>query len=124
MLRLFLFTLLLFTVLPAAASPLLPVRTGSASYYSPKFHGRCCTASGEKVNIHTLTAAHRTLPMGAYVRVTNVRNQRAVIVRINDRGPYHGSRIIDLSTAAFKRIASPKHGVIKVRLDVVSLPKK
>lgn len=123
MLRIFLLTLLMVGVLPAAASPLLPVRTGSASYYSPKFHGRCCTASGEKVNVHAMTAAHRTLPMGAYVRVTNVRNQRVVIVRINDRGPYHGSRIIDLSTAAFKKIASPKHGVIKVRLDVVSLPK-
>jgi rare lipoprotein A len=124
MLRLFLFPLLLVGVLPATASPILPVRTGSASYYSPKFHGRCCTANGEKVNVYSMTAAHRTLPMGAYVRVTNVRNQRAVIVRINDRGPYHGSRIIDLSTAAFKQIASPKHGVIKVRLDVVSLPKK
>jgi rare lipoprotein A len=72
---------------------------GEASWYGPGFHGRL-TASGERFNMHTLTAAHRTLPLPSYVRVTHVGNGRSTIVKINDRGPYHGNRIIDLSYAA------------------------
>lgn len=108
---------------PVIAS-LLPVREGLASYYGPKFHGKCCTASGETVNMYSLTAAHRTLPFGSRVRVTNLRNRRSIIVRINDRGPYYGSRIIDLSKTAFDRIALKDKGVIKVRLDLVSVPNR
>lgn len=72
---------------------------GEASWYGPGFHGRL-TASGERFNMHALTAAHRTLPLPSYVRVTHVGNGRSTIVKINDRGPYHGNRIIDLSYAA------------------------
>lgn len=104
----------------SVAASLLPVREGLASYYGPTFHGKCCTASGETVNMYSLTAAHRTLPFGSRVRVTNLVNRRSVIVRINDRGPYHGSRIIDLSKSAFDRIAVKDKGVIKVRLELIS----
>lgn len=111
------------SLLPAQAGAVnLPARVGLASYYGPTFHGKCCTASGETVNMYSLTAAHRTLPFGSKVRVTNLRNQRSIVVRINDRGPYHGSRIIDLSKAAFDRIAYNEKGVIKVRLDLISAP--
>lgn len=74
---------------------------GVASWYGPGFHGRL-TASGEVFNQYQLTAAHRTLPLPSFLRVTNLANQRSVIVRVNDRGPYHGNRIIDLSYAAAK----------------------
>ena len=115
---------LFVSLLSAGSSPYLPVRVGPASYYSPKFHGKCCTTSGEKINIYAMTAAHRSLPLGSYVRVTNTKNKRAVVVRINDRGPYYGGRIIDLSTSAFKQIANPKNGVVQVKLDLISLPRK
>lgn len=72
---------------------------GVASWYGPGFHGRL-TASGEVYDQYQLTAAHRTLPLPSFLRVTNLANQRSVIVRVNDRGPYHGNRIIDLSYAA------------------------
>ncbi|PKL77214.1 MAG: septal ring lytic transglycosylase RlpA family lipoprotein [Candidatus Melainabacteria bacterium HGW-Melainabacteria-1] len=98
----------------------LPVKVGLASYYGPHFHGKCCTASGETVNMHALTAAHRTLPFGSRVQVTNLANQRTVVVRINDRGPFHGNRIIDLSKGAFDRIARNKKGVVRVRLKLLS----
>ena len=107
-----------------SAAPLDQGRIGLASFYSSDFHGKCCTASGERVNVYSLTAAHRTLPFGARVKVTNLRNKRSVIVRINDRGPYYGSRIIDLSRAAFDRIALKDKGVIKVKLELVSSPGK
>jgi len=102
----------------AFARPKINV-TGFASYYSRRFHGKCCTASGEKVNVYALTAAHRTLPFGSRVRVTNLRNSKSVIVRINDRGPYGAKRIIDLSYAAFQKIGKIKKGMIKIRLEVL-----
>lgn len=74
-------------------------KKGRASWYGPGFHGKR-TASGERFNQNALTAAHRSLPFGTKVKVTNSRNGRSVIVRINDRGPFHGGRIIDLSKAA------------------------
>lgn len=75
---------------------------GIASWYGTKFHGRK-TANGERYNMYAMTAAHKTLPIPSYVRVTNLNNQRSVVVRINDRGPFHNNRIIDLSyTAAIK----------------------
>ncbi|MGE3726271.1 MAG: septal ring lytic transglycosylase RlpA family protein [Candidatus Sericytochromatia bacterium] len=103
----------------AEARARLPVNVGLASYYSSRFHGKCCTANGEKVNIYSMTAAHRSLPFGSVVRVTNLSNSRSVVVRINDRGPYGGSRIIDLSQAAFKRIAKTQKGMVRVRLDLL-----
>ena len=93
-------------------------RTGDASWYGPAFHGRS-TASGERYNMLDLTAAHRTLPFGSYVRVTNRVNSRSLVVRINDRGPFVGRRIIDLSYTAAKILGIPKDGVMKVTLKVL-----
>src|SRR3954463_13853003 len=76
-----------------------PIQTGEASWYGPGFHGRQ-TATGERFNTNDLTAAHKTLPFGTKVRVTNERTGRSVVVRINDRGPYAHGRVIDLSKAA------------------------
>jgi rare lipoprotein A len=78
-------------------------RRGEASWYGTKFHGRR-TANGEVYNMFAMTAAHTTLPIPSYVRVTHVANGRSIIVRINDRGPFHGNRIIDLSYAAAKKL--------------------
>ena len=76
---------------------------GKASYYGKRFHGKL-TASGEKFNMFELTAAHRTIKFGRYVKVTNLLNNKLVIVKINDRGPFIKGRIIDLSKAAAKEI--------------------
>ena len=92
---------------------------GNASWYGPDFHGRL-TASGERYNMYALTAASKTLPLNTYVRVTNLNNGKEVIVRINDRGPFVESRIIDLSYTAARRLGVIKNGVIPVRLEVVS----
>ncbi len=94
------------------------VQVGYASWYGPKFHGRK-TASGEPYNMHALTAAHKSLPFGTLVRVTNLENGKSVVVRINDRGPYVAGRIIDLSYAAAKKIGLDKIGVAKVRLEII-----
>ena len=91
---------------------------GKASWYGPGFHGRL-TANGERYNQYALTAAHRSLPFGTRVRVTNVNNGRSVIVRINDRGPFIRGRVIDLSTAAASNIGMIHHGVVQVRLQVL-----
>jgi rare lipoprotein A len=80
------------------ASPGLKVQRGGASWYGPGFHGRR-TASGETFNTNAMTAAHRTLPFGTRVKVVNLRTGRSVVVRINDRGPFHKGRIIDLAKA-------------------------
>ena len=89
---------------------------GKASYYSSRHHGRR-TASGERFDMHALTAAHRSLPFGSRVRVTNLHNQRSVVVRINDRGPYARGRIIDLSRAAAERLGMLRSGVAPVRVE-------
>ena len=89
---------------------------GQASYYGSKFHGRP-TASGERFDNGKLTAAHRTLPFGTKVRVTNLDNGRSVVVRVNDRGPFVRGRIIDLSQAAARRIDMDRAGVARVRLQ-------
>lgn len=94
---------------------------GEASYYAASFAGRQ-TASGERFDPDALTAAHPSLPMGTRVRVTNQRNQQQVIVRINDRGPFTGGRIIDLSPAAARRLRMVKAGVAPVTLQIVSEP--
>ena len=90
-------------------------QTGKASYYADLFNGRK-TASGERFNNSQHTAAHKTLPFGTMVTVTNLENGKKVKVRINDRGPYVNGRVIDLSKAAAKKIGMLKDGVINVRL--------
>jgi len=89
---------------------------GLAVWYGPGFHGRR-TASGEVYDMHTLTAAHPTLPFGTRVRVTNLKNGRSVVVRVNDRGPFGGRYIIDLSYAAAKAIGALS--ATRVRLEVL-----
>ncbi len=94
---------------------------GMASYYGEKFHGKP-TASGEIFNMHKLTAAHRTLPLGTVCRVTNLANHKSVIVRINDRGPFVNDRILDLSYEAARQIGAIAPGVIRVKVEVLRLP--
>ncbi|GEM85812.1 septal ring lytic transglycosylase RlpA family protein [Meiothermus granaticius] len=89
---------------------------GTATWYGGRFHGRR-TASGEAFNAHTLTAAHRTLPFGTRVRVTNLKNGRSVIVRINDRGPYTKGHILDMSQAAARQIQMD--GIAPVAIEVL-----
>ena len=89
---------------------------GMASFYGPGFEGHL-TASGERFDPHALTAAHRTLPFGTRVRVTNLENGRSVVVRINDRGPYAHARIIDVSLEAARRLDLLRRGVGRVRLE-------
>jgi rare lipoprotein A len=96
-------------------------QTGEASWYGEPHHGRT-TASGETYDMNQLTAAHRTLPLGTRVLVTNLKNGRAVEVRINDRGPTVEGRIIDLSYAAARELGAVSGGTIPVRLRVISQP--
>ncbi len=91
---------------------------GKASFYANKFQGRK-TASGEIFSQNTKTAAHRKLPFGTKVKVTNLKNGKTVVVTINDRGPFVKGRIIDLSRSAFKAISALDRGVIKVRIEVI-----
>ena len=95
---------------------------GKASWYGGSFHGRL-TASGEKFDMHALTAAHPTLPLQSYVRVTNLQNRRSVIVRVNDRGPYHGNRLIDLSGRASTLLGFHDQGIAQVRVEYVGSAK-
>ena len=95
---------------------------GRASYYADNFHGKR-TASGEKFDINKFSAAHRTLPFGTKVKVTNLINGRAVILKINDRGPHVKTRIIDLSKISAKSIDLMKYGDAKVSIEVVTDPK-
>jgi len=99
------------------------VQRGKATWYGGKFHGRK-TASGERFDKRSMTAAHRTLPFGTIVRVTNLRNKRSVEVRINNRGPYGKGRIIDVSEAAARKLGMISAGVVPVTVEVVRLPKK
>lgn len=95
-----------------------PSQVGEASYYSSKFQGRR-TASGERYDMHALTAAHRTLPLGSYVRVSNLSKTRSVVVRINDRGPFVKGRMIDLSFAAASVLGLQHAGRARVVLEPV-----
>ena|SRR2546426_10137643 len=97
-----------------------PYQIGTASWYGRDFHGRT-TASGEPYNMYDFTAAHPTLPIGSWVRVTNLRNGRAVTVRINDRGPIIPGRIIDVSYNTARALEFKAQGLQRVRLDVVQL---
>jgi rare lipoprotein A len=92
--------------------------TGLASWYGSKFHGRP-TSSGEAFDMFKLSAAHRNLPLPTYVKVTNLQNGRAMIVRVNDRGPFHGDRLIDLSYAAAVKLGFAQQGTARVRVEAV-----
>jgi rare lipoprotein A len=109
-----------FHILPSTTvlAKTKPSITGSASWYGGKFHGRK-TANGERYNQNAMTAAHKSLPFGTKVRVTNAANGKSVIVRINDRGPYSGKRVIDLSRAAASAVGIIQRGVARVRVDVL-----
>src|SRR6266699_3026495 len=91
---------------------------GTASWYGDDFHGRL-TANGEVFDMGSLTAAHPTLPMPCYARVTNIANGKSLIVRVNDRGPYHGNRLIDVSNKAAELLEFKGSGVAKVRVEYV-----
>ena len=108
--------------LPIATPPQQPrvssVSQGQASWYGPGFFGNR-TASGEVLRPGTLTAAHRTLPFGTKVRVTNIGNGRSAIVRINDRGPFHGNRVIDLAHGAAIDLGLISSGIANVKLEVL-----
>jgi len=95
-----------------------PIGPGIASYYGRRFHGRP-TASGEAFDMHDFTAAHKTLPFGSRVRVTNTRNGASVVVRINDRGPFVRGRHIDLSRAAAEEIGIVRAGHGRVELELL-----
>ena len=105
--------------LTGASKPGGPESSGVASYYGGQHHGKK-TANGEIFNMNKLTAAHRSLPFGTQVKVTNLSNQRSVVVRINDRGPYYQGRIIDLSLAAAERLEMVKSGIAKVKVEVLN----
>jgi rare lipoprotein A len=96
-------------------------QTGNCSYYADKFHGRK-TSSGEVYNKNLFTAAHRSLPYNTVVQVTNLRNQKKVLVKINDRGPSVHNRIIDVSKAAALELGIILYGVEKVKVEVVDVP--
>lgn len=96
-------------------------QNGIASWYGRQFHGRK-TASGETFDMNGLTAAHRTLPMNCYIRVTNKDNGKSVVVKVNDRGPFHGNRVLDLSYGAAKAIGLTQKGTGNVSIERVSGP--
>lgn len=93
-------------------------KVGFASFYSKQHHGRK-TASGEKFNMFNLTAAHKTLPFGTRIRVTNIKNGKSVCVTINDRGPFIKGRIIDLSFGAAKKLDMVKTGTAKISYEII-----
>lgn len=91
---------------------------GRASWYGPKFHGRK-TSSGERYDMNMMTAAHPTLPIPSYAKVTNLANGKEVVVRINDRGPFHGNRAIDLSKAAAQKLGFINAGTARVKIEQI-----
>jgi rare lipoprotein A len=105
---------------PAIGQPLV-VETGTASWYGPPYHNRK-SSDGEIYNMNALTAAHRTLPLGSIVRVTNVSTQHSVVVRITDRGPFIPGRIVDLSLAAAKAVDVWRPGLARVKVELLQTP--
>ena len=101
--------------------PTQPYQVGKASWYGGLFQGKA-TASGEDYDMFNFTAAHRELPLGTFVKVTNLKNLKSVIVRINDRGPVSPGRIIDLSFSAARSLEMHQNGLQKVRIDLVDAP--
>ena len=114
---------------PEAVRPPVPeqvpraYQTGYASWYGKAHQGRR-TTSGEAYDMNKLTAAHPTLPMGTRLLVTNLQNGRSVTVRVNDRGPTVDGRIVDLSYAAAREVGAVGAGVVRVRIEVVSMPSR
>ncbi len=92
--------------------------TGIASWYGSKFHGHK-TSNGETYDMYSMSAAHKHLPLPSYAKITNLDNQKQVIVRINDRGPFHGNRIVDLSYSAAHKLDMLKTGTARVKLEVI-----
>jgi rare lipoprotein A len=92
--------------------------SGLASFYAKKFHGRK-TANGERFNMHSYTSAHRTLPFNSLVKVTNTKNGKSIVVRVNDRGPMRKNRIIDLSYAAAEELSLVNDGIGRVTLELL-----
>lgn len=94
--------------------------TGTASWYGRPHHGRR-TASGQVFDMHRLTAAHRTLPFGSRIRVTNIRNGRSVLLTVNDRGPFVGGRVLDVSYRAARELNFVRAGLAPVRLETITI---
>jgi rare lipoprotein A len=94
---------------------------GDASWYGNKFHGHL-TSNGERYDMFTMSAAHKNLPLPSYVKVTNIENNKQVIVRVNDRGPFHAGRIIDLSYAAANKLDIIKSGTASVEIELIHVP--
>jgi rare lipoprotein A len=105
---------------PAGATP-LATETGRASWYGPPYHNRR-GSNGEVYNMHAMTAAHRTLPLGSVVRVTNLKTGHTALVRITDRGPFIPGRVLDLSLAAARRLDIYQPGVAEVKVEVMQTP--
>jgi rare lipoprotein A len=109
-----------YTVLGKTYYPISDARrysaVGTASWYGTKFHGQA-TANGEAYDLYGMTAAHKTLPLPSYVRVSNLDNGRSVILRVNDRGPFYSDRIIDLSFAAAKKLGYAENGTARVKVE-------
>jgi len=112
--------MLVSVFIAAGCSGVKRVEKGKACWYGPGYEGRR-TASGEVFNRGAFTAAHRKLPFNTIVRVTNLNNGREVKVRINDRGPFKGGRIIDLSEAAARELGMIQEGIVPVRIEVLRL---
>lgn len=115
--------MILFSFSTTACAKHKNLQVGKGSWYGKKFHGRR-TANGERYNMYAYTAAHKTLPFNSMVEVTNLKNNRKIIVRINDRGPYARGRIIDLSYLAAKKLGYINQGVAKLRVKVLYKQKK
>jgi len=105
---------------PADAKP-LHIETGIASWYGPPYHNRR-GSNGEIYDMHAMTAAHRTLPLGSIVRVVNLQSEASAVVRITDRGPFVEGRVIDLSKAAAEKISMLQKGTTQVRVEVLKTP--
>lgn len=116
----FVLLLTLFKLNSASAQLLGKEEQGKASFYSQIFDGRE-TSSGEKFNQKELTAAHRSLPINTMIEVTNLSNNKSVVVRVNDRGPFHHKRLIDLTRAAAEHLGFIKSGIASVKLRVVGM---
>jgi rare lipoprotein A len=106
--------------IPAGSTP-LATETGKASWYGPPYHNRV-GSNGEVYNMHAMTAAHRTLPLGAIVRVTNIKTGHTALVRITDRGPFIPGRVLDLSLAAARKLDVYVPGVAEVKVEVMQTP--
>jgi rare lipoprotein A len=106
-------------ILLASMSEAHTVQQGTASWYEIKCNGGTHTASGIPLRNDAMTAAHRTLPMGTKVKVTNLKNKKSVVVKITDRGPYIKGRIIDLTKGAFRRIGNLNDGLFKCKVEVI-----